>query len=365
MPRKKLDKPNFKLSRRKDKPNWWVTWSENGKPQRISTGTEDEAAAYQFLVDFKAGWEAPPDKEYQTVNKALDHYLEYKKEQYLLRGERVDFYKSNYRTLELALISIRPFFGRMRLDQLTRQIGRDYVEKRRKEGIIIKKGDKEERRNISNATIAKELSILNAAINHVRREGWISEVAVMQLPPSAPPREKVMSPEEVKVFLTNAKTPHIKTFSLLALHTLARKSAILQLKWQQVDMKKRLIDFNAPGRVRTNKRRAIVPINNILYATLKEALEAAQTDYVIEYGNSPVIDIKGSFNRVAEKAGMPWVTPHVMRHTGATLMALSGVPLYIIAGMMEDSIDTVTRHYAKYQPDYLREASNKLEEMYG
>lgn len=31
---------------------------------------------------------------------------------------------------------------------------------------------------------------------------------------------------------------------------------------------------------------------------------------------------------------------------------------------MEDSIDTATKHYAKYQPEYLKEASRKLEEMY-
>jgi len=366
MPRKKLDKPNFKLTRRKDKPNWWVSWTVGGKPQRISTGTEDETAAYSFLIDFKSGWESPPEKEYQTVNVAIDAYLAYKKNEYQLRGDDIHHYRSTYKILVAAFIKIRPFFGNIKLNQLTRQLGRDYIEKRKKDTIRIQDNQKiKDIKSPSNATIAREIAFLNAALNHIKKEGWVGEIPTFVLPPSTPPREKVMTPVEVKRLLAHVDAPHLKTFVLLALHTLARKSAILQLKWSQVDMKNRLIDFNTIGRIRTTKRRAVVPINNILYIALEEALEMAQSDYVIEYHSKPVIDIKGAFNNAAKKAGISDVTPHTIRHTGATLMALNGVPLYLIAGIMEDSIDTVTKHYAKYQPEYLKEASRKLEEIYG
>lgn len=296
---------------------------------------------------------------------AIDAYLKQKKGEYELKGQKLSA-NSNYGTLVLALTHIRPFFQHLRISQLSRQLGRDYVDYRRKRGVVsVDKDGKENRRDISNATIAKELSILNAALNHVKREGWIGQVPVMQLPPSPPPKDKWMNTEQVRVFVNSLKTPHIKLFALLALHTLSRKTAVLQLQWSQVDMENRLIDFNTPGRVRTNKRRVPVPINNILFATLQDAQELGQSDNVIEFHGKQVLDIKKGFTAAAAVAGMPWVTPHILRHTGATLMAQKGVPLWQIAGIMGDNLDTVMKHYAKHHPDYLKEAVNKLDEMYG
>lgn len=368
MPRNKDEKPTFKLGRVTGKPCYYVTWSESGRSKRVSTGTDDETAAKQYLADCVAAWNAPPEKSEQTVNMAIDAYLKFKKGEYLLKGQGVTGCKSNYRTLEITLIHIRSFFGSLKINQLNRQLGRDYVNHRRKVGVKrIDKNGKEKKSPVSNATIAKQLSILNAALNHIRREGWIGEVPVMQLPPPPPPKDKWMNQDQVRTFVNALKTPHIKLFALLALHTLSRKTAVLQLKWSQVDMENRLIDYNVPGRVRTNKRRVPVPINNILFAALQEALELGQTDYVIEFRGEPLLDIKKAFARVAssKEVDMPWVTPHILRHTGATLMAQQGVPLWQIAGIMGDNLNTVMKHYAKHHPDYLKEAVNKLDEMYG
>ena len=52
------------------------------------------------------------------------------------------------------------------------------------------------------------------------------------------------------------------------------------------------------------------------------------------------------------------VTPHVLRHTKATWMAQAGVSMFDIAGVLGDSVDTVTKTYAHHHPDYLRDAIN-------
>jgi len=71
--------------------------------------------------------------------------------------------------------------------------------------------------------------------------------------------------------------------------------AILDLTWQQIDFDKKLIDF---GRGGGNKRRAIVPMNDGLYESLKIAKELAQTACVIEYHSKHVVSIKAAFRRL-------------------------------------------------------------------
>ena len=53
----------------------------------------------------------------------------------------------------------------------------------------------------------------------------------------------------------------MRLFVQLELGTAARSGAILELRWEQVDLEHGVIDF---GRGTGNKRRAVVPINDWL-----------------------------------------------------------------------------------------------------
>ena len=45
------------------------------------------------------------------------------------------------------------------------------------------------------------------------------------------------------------------------------------------------------------------------------------------------------------------MTPHIMRHTFASLLASSGVSIYKIAKWLGDDVRVVQRHYAKLLPN--------------
>ena len=207
-------------------------------------------------------------------------------------------------------------------------------------------------------------------MNHIRKEAWVGAVAVMELPPPPPAKDKIMTPQQVKKLLDTIETHHIKLFAILAMHTLSRKTAILQLKWEQVDMKNRIIDYNPPGRFETKKRRVPVVINDILYAELENAVKLRESEYVIEFGSKRIYEIRRAFERWVIKAGFigadkkPWVTPHILRHTGASILAANNVPIEQIAELLGDSIETTRKHYVKYQPEYLRNATTKLGALY-
>lgn len=353
MPRRKRAVPEFKLAQPGGTgTSFYVTWSAGRRTQRISTRTANEAEAKRFLADYVAGWDAPPEKAKITVSEVIDLYLKNKKEEYEMRGENTEYSRSNYQLMKGTLELIRPRFGHLHPSQLTLGMGRLYIKDMQKAGLAL-------------GTIRKRITLFNAAMRHGWKDGAIDEPRGLQLPPESPPKEVIMTAEQARQFLAEIKTPHIRLFALLALHTLSRKTAILQLQWKQVDMEKRLIDFNIDGRVRTKKRRTPSKINNVLYAALEEALQLAETDFVIEYKGLPCAEIRVAFSKVAKRVGMPWVTPHILRHTGGSLLAMEGVPLKKIAEQMGDTEKTVEKHYLKFTPDYLKQTSETLEKIYG
>ena len=75
-----------------------------------------------------------------------------------------------------------------------------------------------------------------------------------------------------------------------------------------------------------------------------------------------VRDIKVEFRNAVARAGLPGITPHVLRHTAATWMAQRAVPLEKIAGWLGNSAATMERVYAHHSPDHMAEASAALDD---
>jgi integrase len=295
--------------------------------------------------------EAPTSDE--TVNSLLDIYLRHKKKQMKERGQP----EEDYKKLESILQPVRAAWGLLRYPQITRQKSRDYADKRRKDGLLRKS-----KKPLSNATIRKELAMANAAFQHCRKENIIPVAPALAYPPKPAARERYLTREEIKALLNGCAQPHIRLFCLLAIHTASRRGAILELKWEQVDMEQRRIHFNPEGRVQTSKRRVAAPINKTLYAALENARLLAQTDYVIEYeGHAPIKNPRRAFKTAAKRAGLKGVSPHTIRHTGATLLAQAGVDMYTIAGLLGDRVTTVEKNYLKWSPDHLTGATKALE----
>ena len=67
--------------------------------------------------------------------------------------------------------------------------------------------------------------------------------------------------------------------------------------------------------------------------------------------------VRAGFAKAVQAAGLPGkVTPKTLRHTWATWAAQRGVSVWLIAGMLGDSVETVERNYMHHSPDHLRGA---------
>lgn len=351
MPRPRLRSPEYRIRRYKG-DTFYIFWTEGGATRSQTTGYQDETLAKQYLAAWIEARNAPPDESVITVTQVCDIWLAWKQKQMEDRSAPA----AQLVQAKAALKRFTDHYGDWNPGALTRNTFRAYIESRKR----LKDADGNIREE-STGTTRKTLALLSAAFNHCHDEGYLSAVPPMVLPPHAPRRERWLTTEECRKLIAACKTPHMKLFVMLALHTCSRKGAILELTWQQVDMVNRRIHFNPENRRQTKKRRVPAPINKVLYAALEDARQAATSDFVVECNGRQVKDVKVGFKLACKRAGLTDVCPHTLRHTGATLMAQAGVPLWRIAGLLGDTTVTVENVYAKHHTDYLKDAVEALE----
>lgn len=293
-----------------------------GKSIRRSLRTSDESLADSRFEDFIRNQKRPST----TLEDIFQEYMDEK----------------NNPTLQYRWKVLAPHFKNLLPDQINTDVCKRY------ETIRLKTGKKP-------STIATELALLRAAIRFNDR----NTKAVFYIPSASPPRDRYLTKEEAQRLIRAAIEPHVKLFIILGITTASRKSAILNLKWDQVDLERGLINF---GNNNKNKRKAVVPINNTLERALEEAYNARTTDYVIEYGSKPIKDIKRGFAASVTRAGLDNVSPHTLRHTSAVWMAEDRTPMSEISQYLGHKNTLITESvYARYSPEYLRKPASSLE----
>lgn len=212
------------------------------------------------------------------------------------------------------------------------------------------------REGMSDSTVKTELEFLRAAL----RFKYGAQAPKLWLPPASAPRDRYLTKDELRTLLEHIETPHVRLFVILAVTTGARMSAILELTWGRVDLRQGTVDYQPAGRHQTNKRRTVVPLNELALAAVQEAHRAALSDYVIEYGGEPIKSVKKAIRQAAARSEIP-VSPHVFRHTAGVWMAEADVPMQKIAQYLGHTSTRVTEAtYARYSPSFMKDASQAL-----
>lgn len=323
--------PDYRLGRLRGE--FVAVWYDAGRRRRWKLGTADAATARARLREFSNQRDAirEPQKRV-TVGDIWDDYVAEKAAEGKVSVTRM---RDAWKRLGLY------FAGKVPTD-VSGNLGREYARLRRLDGA-------------SDGTIHTELGYLRAAL---RRAGVRTD---FKLPSKPRPRSRHLSPEEARRLIDAARMPHVRLYILLALHTAARPSSLLDLQWARVDFKGRRVQLDNPERDRTAKGRALVPLPEPLILPLQSASRAALSSHVIEWNGKPVASVKKAIQRAASRALLEGVTPYVLRHTAAVWMAEAGVPMEEIAQYMGHTSPAVTfRTYARYSPEYLRKASDAI-----
>jgi len=156
---------------------------------------------------------------------------------------------------------------------------------------------------------------------------------------------------------------HLARFILIALYTGTRHDAILRLQWIAsttggwFDLDNGVLYRRPQDAIETNKRRLPSPIPPRLIPHLKRWRKLS-TQYVIEYDGSPIASqLRRAWAGAREMAGLgPEVTPHVLKHTCATLMLQNRVSTWDVAGVLGTSEAVIRKTYGHHSVEHLRRA---------
>jgi len=307
---------------------WCAVRRVDGKTQRSSLHTKDRGEAERRLRDH---FTAAPKGD--LIGQIVPAYIADKKEQ----GAK------STNAMEASWKALKAMFGHLRPDQVTRPQCRLYTRARRAGGM-------------TDGTVIKDLGVLKAAL------GWakMASQAAFEMPPTPAPRDRYITREEMERLAKAAEKAHVELFIRLAWATAGRASALLELTWDRVDFEKGQIRLSkGQGR---QKGRATVGMTKTLRAALEAAEKARTSDYVIEWGGEPIRNIAKGFRRACERARLADVTPHILRHSAAVQMAVSGVDLYKIGQFLGHSDPRITyRTYARFRPEHQSDAIAALE----
>ncbi|MBU2498452.1 MAG: site-specific integrase, partial [Proteobacteria bacterium] len=186
-------------------------------------------------------------------------------------------------------------------------------------------------------------------------------------------RLRYLTEEEIPRLLDSCKG-HIRDIIECALNTGMRRGEILSLKWSQIRN-----GFIYLQKTKTNIARQI-PINDDLHGLFERIkIRQAQpkenvvgmdgkpvdnrpckSEYVFNYNGRPVSEVKRSFKKALDDAGIEDFRFHDLRHTFASHMIMRGASIKEVQEILGHRSLTMTMRYAHLSQEHKKKAVNLL-----
>jgi integrase len=306
---------------------WWVNITHRGRRVRQTTGTQDKARAQQIHDQLKADLWQQVDAGH-TLADALKLWLEAEPRS---RNDRnnLALFRDLYRNRPLADIT-----------------GPDIAQ------ALAGKGP---------AHYNRIVAVVRAALNMAAAHGMIARPP--RIPRRKPPAGRIrwLTPAEWDTLRPHLPA-HIRPMADFALATGLRQANVLQLRWNQIDMARRVCWVQGAD---AKARKPIgVPLNDSALAALREVLGQHQEfvfTYRVKKGRDgapevrrPIASPKTAWNTAIEAAKIAPATWHDLRHTWASWHVMNGTPLAVLRELGGwASMDMVMR-YAHLAPDHVQ-----------
>lgn len=308
---------------------WWIRLSHQGEDIRRSTGTDDKKAAQRFHDELKAElWSRRKSGKWLSDALAL----------WLSAVERDNREKSAIRQL-MKLYPDRP------LDQVT--------------GFDIAQALSDKSDSVANRTG----NIIRAALMMAHKAGWCDEIVIQR---KAHPIKRLrwLTREEWSRLYAELP-PHLKAPALFAVSTGLRQANVLGLRWDQVDMDRRIAWVHA-DEMKAGKAISI-PLSQAAIEAL-QCVKGQHPIYCFTYRKKPLESVKRAFGNAKKKAEVD-CTWHDLRHTWASWHVQNGTPLAVLKELGGwASMDMVMRyahlsqtHIAEWAENAQKTAHSTLE----
>ncbi len=321
---------------------WWVTFALEGRRVSKSTKLTDKTTAAAWADEYKTqcrkGAVDPfaPMGPIPTVSEVLNKYLQV----HLIPKSRHGW-QGKYRVTTL----LRHFGSETRITKIRPMLD-TYLASRKANGV-------------SEASIKRELVVLRAAVRKAIEWQWIAQdpMAGYKLPKADIQRQRYIEDVEFERLL-NAAHPAISPVLIVARHTGMRQGEILELDWQNVDLKRGWLFVS---RSKSGEGRP-VPLTSEVVKMLGGVPLSERMGFVFKYRGKPMNRggfLKWKFVKAVQVAGLANFRFHDLRHTFASHAAMRGVNLKTLADILGHKSTRMTERYA-HLSDAHRKAAIEL-----
>lgn len=314
------------MSLKKRNEIWWIDFtSPNGERIRRSTGTENKVQAQEFHDQLKAEfWRVQKlgDKPNRTWDQACVRWLTETQ------------HKSSHLDDVSKIKWLQNFLRGRVLSKITRE-----------EIIAIGVFKKNES---SGATANRYLALIRAILNRACHEWeWIDRAPKVKMYKEIKRRVRWITVEQVRTLLSELPS-HQKIVMIFALSTGLRQSNVLNLAWQQIDLKRKTAWIY--GDQAKGKEDIHVSLSEHVIDLLKSQL-GNHPEYVFTYRKAPIGNINTrAWRNALKRAGIENFRWHDLRHTWASWLIQNGTPLYSLQEMGGWQSAEMVRRYAHLAP---------------
>ena len=326
----------------------------------------------EFQRDLDRGITTPKDGR-QTFGEYIDTWLATKKPE-------LEF--SSWTRLEQFFrLHVKPTLGRTPLQKLTAQQLNNLYAKKLEEG------------QAANSVRHLHAAIHGALEDAMRLDLVARNVADLVKPPKAPHIEmEVYDPDQAMQLLEAAKGDRLEAMYVLMLTSACRLGELLGLTWDALDLERGEMQITTTlkdvashlsfGRPKTPNSRRSIPLTPVAIASLKRH-HAAQMAEKLAHGSDwnehrlVFCTTTGNpytrsnwrlqhYIRMINKAGLPYIHPHGLRHTAATLLLLEGVQPLVVSQMLgHGSVAFTLQTYGHVLNEMRKPARDAMERLFG
>jgi integrase len=216
------------------------------------------------------------------------------------------------------------------------------------------------------ATLDNEVEMLKRVLNYAveRRELPANPLARVRLLRKPNVRRSVVD-EEVFQRLFEASEEALRPVILTAFDTGMRKREVLDLRWEQVDLKRGVIRL-APQDTKAEDARVVVLTARVL-AMLEAQPRGLPSTPVFRNPDTgePWQDIRKPFSRACKKAKLDGLWFHDLRRSFVTKARRTGIAESVVMRMSGHKTRAVFDRYNIVSEDDLREAVRRLDQSLG
>ncbi len=334
------------LYKQKSGKYWWISFSYRGRQIRKSTGTTKKKVAEAILAKTKT---KIVENKFLDISNESNHTFEEMVKRYL-EDYTIKKKPSTQRDDRRHFKNWNRFIGHRYLDEVTSDLISQYVKKRKDE--------------VGPSSINRELAFLSATFNKaIRIWGWCRHNPVSGIPrEKEKKRVKYFSDEEFSEIYKNL-ADWVKPIVLLGKNTGLRLSNLVKLRWDQVNLRERIICLDSEEM--KNSQSLGIPLNKNSYEILKNMHKKRKVHSVFVF-----VKINGNhysgwgvyhaFKKACKEVGFPDFRFHDLRHDFCSKLVQAGVDLYTVKELAGHKDITTTQRYAHLSPDHLREAVSVL-----